>query len=238
MLEELKQRVCTQNKRLFSSGLVLSTWGNVSARCDTTGYIVIKPSGVSYESMVPEQMVVVDSQGNLLENGLKPSSDVETHLELYRNSPEIGAIVHTHSTFATIWAQLGQNIPPLGTSHADDFYGEIPCSRALLEDEIEIDYEKNTAKVMVEALCQTQNADISHVSFQKTPAVLVKQHGPFIWANTVESAVNKAELLEEVAKMAWHCVSWGGGSPISTTLMEKHFYRKHGKNAYYGQKET
>lgn len=233
MLNDLKKRVCQGNKRLSSSGLVLSTWGNVSARCPNTGYIVIKPSGVSYEEMTPELMVVVDQDGNRVEGDLKPSSDLETHLQLYGQGKDLGGIVHTHSTYATIWAQLGRGIPPLGTTHADDFYGEIPCSRALLEKEILEDYEKNTGKVILETIAQGQ--PLSPGSFQKTPAVLVRQHGPFVWSGSLEGAVNKAILLEEVAKMAWHCLSVGGGEALPQALMDKHFYRKHGETAYYGQ---
>ncbi len=237
MLEELKTRVCTQNKRLFSSGLVLSTWGNVSARCEETGYIIIKPSGVSYEDMTQEDMVIVDQEGKKIEGKLKPSSDLETHLELYRHGKEVSGIVHTHSTYATIWAQLGRSIPPFGTTHADDFYGDIPCSRDLHEDEISNNYEKNTGAVILETLSNTQNKEISQISFTQTPAVLVRQHGPFIWDTTPEEAVTKAILLEEIAKIAWHCIAVGGGEPLSKPLMEKHYSRKHGKNAYYGQGE-
>lgn len=229
MLEALKVRVCRENKRLSTAGLVISTWGNVSARCPDTGYVVIKPSGVSYEAMKPENMVVVDSQGEVIEGTLKPSSDLATHLVIYGKSQTVGGVVHTHSTYATIWAQMGRSIPPFGTTHADDFYGEIPCTRDLTQEEILGDYETNTGRVILETVGQDP------LSFQKTPAVLVKQHGPFVWSDTVEKTVTKAIVLEEVAKMAWHCVSVGHEEPMAKTLMEKHFYRKHGETAYYGQ---
>lgn len=229
MLEELKIRVCEENKRLATSGLVISTWGNVSARCPQTGYVVIKPSGVSYESMLPEDMVVVSMDGTVIEGRLKPSSDLATHLVIYEKGEKVGGVVHTHSTFATIWAQMGRSIPPFGTTHSDDFYGEIPCTRDLTPEEILGEYERNTGKVILETLGQDP------LSFQKTPAVLVKKHGPFVWSDTAEKAVTKAIVLEEVAKMAWHCVSVGCQEPMSTTLMERHFFRKHGETAYYGQ---
>lgn len=231
MLEALKERVCKENKRLYSSALVISTWGNVSARAEDK--VIIKPSGLSYEEMCPEDMVVVDLWGNVLEGKRKPSSDLMTHLELYRHGKELGGIVHTHSTYATIWAQLGRSILPFGTTHGDDFYGEIPCTRDLTTEEIQQDYEKNTGTVILETL--RQGKDLSPETFQKIPAVLVKQHGPFLWEESPEKAVIKAMVLEEVAKMAWHCVVAGGGSPMAQPLQDKHFERKHGKNAYYGQ---
>lgn len=235
MLDQLKAQVCAQNKRLASSGLVISTWGNASARCPDTGYIIIKPSGVSYDEMTPEHMVVVDCSGKRVEGDLKPSSDLHIHLELYKQISTLGGIVHTHSTFATIWAQMGRSIPPFGTTHADDFYGDIPCSRGLTPEEIQGDYEKNTGKVIVETLALGQEEKDLHLVAEQIPAVLVKQHGPFVWDSTVEGAVTKAIVLEEVAKLGWHCISVGGGEVLSKPLMEKHFYRKHGKNAYYGQ---
>lgn len=236
MLEALKQRVCNENKRLYSTGLVIATWGNVSARCEETGVIVMKPSGVSYEEMAPDDMVVLSLEGEILEGKLKPSSDTETHLVLYRGCQAIQSVVHTHSTYATIWAQMGKGIPPLGTTHSDDFYGEIPCSRALMEKEILEEYEKNTGKVILETLGHQQGEDLHQNQIEETPAVLVKHHGPFVWGDSPEKAVLKAIILEEVAKMAWHCQSVGATEPLPSALMDKHFFRKHGKYAYYGQK--
>lgn len=235
MLEALKQRVCTENKRLSSVGLVISTWGNVSARCEETGFIVMKPSGVSYEAMTPDDMVVLSLEGDILEGELKPSSDTETHLVLYNACEAIQSVVHTHSTYATIWAQMGKEIPPLGTTHSDDFYGAIPCSRSLREEEIWEEYEKNTGKVILETLGQQKGKDLSQKQIEETPAVLVKHHGPFVWGASPEKAILKAIILEEVAKMAWHCQWVGATSPLPTALMDKHFFRKHGKYAYYGQ---
>lgn len=244
MLEEFKKRVCAENKRLVSSGLVLSTWGNVSARCEDTGYVVIKPSGVSYEVMLAEDMVVLSLEGEVVEGALKPSSDTMTHLELYRHCPEMKSIVHTHSTYATIWAQMGKPILPLGTTHADDFYGEIPCTREITEEEIAVNYEQNTGFLILDTLQHQQGIKPESSSSKtkevidvtKTPAVLVKHHGAFVWGTSPEKAVMKAVILEEVAKIAWHCHSVGVEEPISRAMMDKHFFRKHGGSAYYGQK--
>ena len=190
--------------------------------------MVIKPSGIAYEELTPQNMVLVDRNGSVLEGDLQPSSDTMTHLELYKQYPSIGSIVHTHSPWATIWAQMGRGIPPLGTTHADDFYGEIPCTRALTAEEIEQDYEKNTGKVILETLAQ---GDI-----QRQFGVLVREHGPFVWEETPEKAVEKAMVLEQVAMMAWHCrVCDPACREMSPVLMQKHFERKHGPNAYYGQ---
>ena len=190
--------------------------------------MVIKPSGIAYEELTPQKMVLVDRNGSVLEGDLQPSSDTMTHLELYKQYPSIGSIVHTHSPWATIWAQMGRGIPPLGTTHADDFYGEIPCTRALTAEEIEQDYEKNTGKVILETLAQ---GDI-----QRQFGVLVREHGPFVWEETPEKAVEKAMVLEQVAMMAWHCrVCDPACREMSPVLMQKHFERKHGPNAYYGQ---
>lgn len=235
MLEELKERVCRENKRLSSAGLVISTWGNVSARCEKTGYIVIKPSGVSYEEMLPQDMVVVSLEGKIIEGEKKPSSDTPTHLAVYRCLDPVQSIVHTHSTYATIWAQMGQNIPPFGTTHGDDFYGDIPCTRTLREDEILSNYEENTGALLLETLQAHQGCPLAQVEIFKTPAILVKQHGPFVWGESPEQAVLKSIVLEEVAKMAWHCVSVAQGTFLAPTLMDKHFFRKHGSGSYYGQ---
>ena len=227
-LEALRRQVCDANRQLKACGLVILTWGNVSAYSPEEGVMVIKPSGIAYEDLTSQNMVLVDRNGSVLEGDLQPSSDTMTHLELYKQYPSIGSIVHTHSPWATIWAQMGRGIPPLGTTHADDFYGEIPCTRALTEEEIERDYEKNTGKVILETLAQ---GDI-----QRQFGVLVREHGPFVWEKTPEKAVEKAMVLEQVAMMAWHCrVCDPACREMSPVLMQKHFERKHGPNAYYGQ---
>ena len=227
-LEALRRQVCDANRQLKACGLVILTWGNVSAYSPEEGVMVIKPSGIAYEELTSQNMVLVDRNGSVLEGDLQPSSDTMTHLELYKQYPSIGSIVHTHSPWATIWAQMGRGIPPLGTTHADDFYGEIPCTRALTAEEIEQDYEKNTGKVILETLAQ---GDI-----QRQFGVLVREHGPFVWEKTPEKAVEKAMVLEQVAMMAWHCrVCDPVCREMSPVLMKKHFERKHGPNAYYGQ---
>ena len=227
-LEALRRQVCDANRQLKACGLVILTWGNVSAYSPEEGVMVIKPSGIAYEELTPQKMVLVDRNGSVLEGDLQPSSDTMTHLELYKQYPSIGSIVHTHSPWATIWEQMGRGIPPLGTTHADDFYGEIPCTRALTAEEIEQDYEKNTGKVILETLAQ---GDI-----QRQFGVLVREHGPFVWEETPEKAVEKAMVLEQVAMMAWHCrVCDPACREMSPVLMQKHFERKHGPNAYYGQ---
>ena len=229
MLEELKERVCAQNLALVKYGLVVLTWGNVSAIDRETGYIVIKPSGVSYDNMKPEDMVVVDAHGNVIEGKYRPSSDTPTHLYLYKAFPKIGGIVHTHSTYATSWAQAGRNIPAYGTTHADAFYGQVPCTRSLAKEEVESEYELNTAKVISETFADKD--------YNAVPAVLVKKHGPFAWGATPEKAVENAVTLEAVAKMA---VKTERLNPKAVEadkyLLDKHYFRKHGKNAYYGQK--
>lgn len=229
MLDKVKIDVCNANIALAQSGLVILTWGNVSARVPDTGYIVIKPSGVSYDQMTPDQMSVVDLSGQVVDGLQSPSSDTPTHLELYRRYPHIGSIVHTHSKWATIWAQMGKAIPPLGTTHADDFWGEIPCTRPMRKEEIEQNYEQNTGKVIIEA--------ISSLEVSKVFAVLVRNHGPFVWHDTPQKAVEKALVLEEVSMMAWHSYFCGQGlnEHMPFELMKKHFDRKHGANAYYGQ---
>lgn len=227
MLEELKKRVYQQNLALVKHGLVVLTWGNVSARHEATGWIVIKPSGVPYETMKAEDMVIVDLDGNVIEGTCNPSSDLPTHLYLYRQFPSLGGIVHTHSTYATAYAQAGCEIPALGTTHADAFYGSIPCSRDMTEAEIATDYEWNTGAVIAEAVT---DADA-------IPAVLVKNHGVFTWGPTPEKAVEYAVTLEEVAKMALLTHQLAPDTPsIHQPLLDKHYLRKHGKDAYYGQK--
>ena len=227
MLEKLKQRVFEQNIALVKHGLVVLTWGNVSARDPETGLVVIKPSGVPYERMKAEDMVVVDLDGNTVEGDLRPSSDLPTHLYLYREYPSLGGIVHTHSTYATAFAQSGREIIAYGTTHADAFYGNVPCARELTDEEIDEAYEWNTGKVIAETV----------IDPDAIPAMLVKNHGVFTWGATPEKAVENAVTLEEVAKMALFTEQLNADTPrIKQHLLDKHYFRKHGKNAYYGQK--
>ncbi|MCM1054781.1 MAG: L-ribulose-5-phosphate 4-epimerase [Bacteroides sp.] len=229
MLTELKQQVYEANLLLPKHGLVTFTWGNVSAVDRESGLMVIKPSGVSYEEMTPEDMTVVSLSGETVEGKYRPSSDTPTHLELYKAFPKIGGIVHTHSRWATSFAQAGTGIPPLGTTHADYFYGEIPCTRAMTKSEIEGEYEKETGTVIIEAF---ENIDPLSV-----PAVLVKSHGPFAWGATAKEAVHNAVVLEEAAFMAYHALTLNERLPeMQRELLDKHYLRKHGENAYYGQK--
>ena len=229
MLESLKQRVFKQNIALVKHGLVVLTWGNVSARDEETGLIVIKPSGVPYDTMKAEDMVVVDVDGNKIEGEYNPSSDLPTHLYLYRHYPSLGGIVHTHSTYATAFAQSGRALIAYGTTHADAFYGNVPCSRDLTDDEIEQAYEYNTGKVIAEAVTDAE----------AIPAILVKNHGVFTWGKTPEKAVENAVTLEEVAKMAYLTEELNQNcARIKQNLLDKHYFRKHGKNAYYGQNKT
>lgn len=228
MLENLKKRVFEQNIALVKHGLVVLTWGNVSARDPESGLVVIKPSGVPYDTMTADDMVVVDLDGNRVEGELNPSSDLPTHLCLYREYPSLGGIVHTHSTYATAYAQSAREITPYGTTHADAFYGAVPCSRELTDEEIATEYEWNTGRVIVETV-----SDCDAIS-----AILVKNHGVFTWGPTPEKAVENAVTLEEVARMASITESLNPATPrIKQTLLDKHYLRKHGKNAYYGQKK-
>lgn len=230
MLEELKKRVYEANLLLPKYGLVTFTWGNVSEIDRETGYFVIKPSGVGYDVMTLEDMVVMDLSGNKIEGEYKPSSDTPTHIELYRKYMNIGGIVHTHSTEATAWAQAGSGIPLYGTTHADYFYGEIPCTRSLSKEEIEGNYEKNTGIVIIETF---ESRNINPIN---TPAVLCKNHGPFSWGKDAKEAVHNAVVLEEVAKMATKTECINREAALAPDyLKEKHFNRKHGANAYYGQ---
>jgi L-ribulose-5-phosphate 4-epimerase len=206
---------------------VIHTWGNVSGRDRETGLIVIKPSGVSYQTMKAADMVVIDRDGMVVEGNFKPSTDAPTHLLLYRNYESLGGVVHTHSSYATSWAQAGKAIPPLGTTHADHFYGEVPCTRLLTREETENDYELNTGKIIVEKM-----GDADPFS---APAVLVNGHGPFCWGKDASDAVYNAIALEEIARMAFYTVLLGKTEPMSQFLMDKHFKRKHGRDAYYGQ---
>lgn len=229
-IDELKEVVCRSNLALVKHGLVTFTWGNVSGIQRESGLVVIKPSGVEYDCLKAEDMVVVDLySGKVVEGKWKPSSDTDTHLELYRAFPEIGGVVHTHSRWATSWAQAGRGIPAYGTTHGDYFYGEIPCTRHMTPAEIGGEYEKETGRVIVETLEGKSAADI--------PAVLVNSHGPFAWGTDPENAVHNAVVLEEVAFMAYHteAISPQVGN-ISQELLDKHYLRKHGDNAYYGQK--
>lgn len=229
MLESLKDAVLKANLDLPKHGLVTFTWGNVSAINRETNLVVIKPSGVSYDAMTADDMVVVDLDGNVVEGRLRPSSDTPTHLELYRRYGDIGGVVHTHSRWATVFAQAGMAIPALGTTHADDFYGDVPCTRKMTPDEIAGAYEKETGTVILETVGDDAMA---------VPAVLVHSHGPFCWGRDAAAAVYKAVVLEEVAFMAWHAMQMNPTLPrMQQELLDKHFLRKHGKDAYYGQKE-
>lgn len=227
MLEELKIQVCQANLDLVKHGLVVFTWGNASGIDREKGLIVIKPSGVSYDNLKPEDMVVLDLEGNIVEGNYKPSSDTPTHLVLYRNFKNIGGIVHTHSEWATSWAQAGLGIPAIGTTHADYFYGEIPCTRKMTDDEIKGEYEKETGNVIVECF-KDLNPDY-------LPGVLVNNHAPFSWGKDACDAVHNAVVLEEVAKMTFRSLQLNPQTTMTQTLLDKHFLRKHGKNAYYGQ---
>ena len=232
MLEELKKTVCDANKDLPRYGLVTFTWGNVSAVDRNSGLLVIKPSGVEYDRLTPEDMVVVDLEGRTVEGRYKPSSDTPTHVELYKAFPEIGGIVHTHSTYATGWAQAGRSIPCYGTTHADYIYGEVPCVRCLTADEIAENYEENTGHLIVREFLRMCKDPVS------VPAVLCKNHGPFTWGKDAEEAVHNAVVLEEVARMAYLAETINHHiQPAPKELMDKHYYRKHGANAYYGQQE-
>ena len=230
MLEELKERVYEANMLLPKHGLVTFTWGNVSGMDADSGLFVIKPSGVDYEVMTPDDMVVMDLDGNKIEGDYNPSSDTPTHLELYKAFPEIGGIVHTHSSYATSFAQAGRDIPCYGTTHADYIYGPVPCFRCLTKGEIDDAYEANTGHLIVNEFIR-RDLDVMSV-----PACLCKNHGPFIWGKDCMDAVHNAVVLEEVAKMAmWTELINPQVKPAPQELMDKHYYRKHGANAYYGQ---
>ena len=228
-MHDLKQIVYEANLNLVRYNLVLFTWGNVSTVDRKRGWMAIKPSGIAYNEMTAEHMVIVDLDGNLVDGNYKPSSDTETHLVLYRHFPEIGGVVHTHSTFATSWAQAQRAIPNIGTTHADYFSREIPCTRPMTEEEIHGNYETETGNVIVECF-RSQNIDPLHV-----PGVLVSNHGPFAWGKSITDAVHHAVVLEEVAKMAFLTHALNPQLPMNPTLIEKHFARKHGPKAYYGQ---
>lgn len=229
MLEQLKKEVYEANMLLPKYGLVTFTWGNVSGIDRESGLFVIKPSGVDYDKLTWEDMVVLDLDGNQVEGTMRPSSDTPTHLELYRNFPDMGGIVHTHSPWATSWAQAGRGIPCYGTTHADYMYGEIPCVRNLTKEEIDEAYEKNTGVLIAK--------HFKGKEYMAMPAVLCKNHGPFTWGKDAHEAVHNAVVLEEVAKMAARCEMINPQvKPAPQELQDKHYYRKHGANAYYGQK--
>ena len=230
MLEELKKKVYEANILLPKYGLVTFTWGNVSAIDRESGYFVIKPSGVEYEDMGPEDMVIMDLDGNKVEGNLNPSSDTATHIEIYKGFKEVGGIVHTRSSYATSWAQAGRGIPCYGTTHADYFYGEIPCVRNLSKEEIEEAYEKNTGVLIVSEFERLKKDPVA------VPAVLCKNHGVFAWGKDAHAAVHNAVVTEEVAKMAYRCELINSEvKEAPQELQDKHYYRKHGANAYYGQ---
>jgi L-ribulose-5-phosphate 4-epimerase len=227
MLDELKNTVLEANLDLVRHGLVIFTWGNVSAIDRKAGLVVIKPSGVHYDEMEPDDMVILDLEGRQVEGNLKPSSDSPTHLYLYRKFNTIGGVTHTHSEWATSWAQAGRSIPPYGTTHADYFYGEIPCTRPLTREEVEGEYELNTGIVIAETFA---DKDIMAI-----PGVLVAQHGPFSWGTDAHESVHNAKVMEEVAKMAYQNEMLGNSTSIEKHLLDKHYLRKHGKDSYYGQ---
>ena len=232
MLEKLKEEVYKANIELPAKGLVLFTWGNVSAIDREKNLVVIKPSGVEYDKLKPEDMVVVNLDGKVVEGNLNPSSDTPTHIELYKKFPETGGIVHTHSTNATIWAQSGRDIPAYGTTHGDYFYGAIPCTRKMTPEEIAGEYEKETGTVIIETF-EKRNINPKFV-----PAVIVHSHGPFTWGKDAAEAVHNSIVLEEIAKMAMFTEQVNKDvKPMQQELLDKHFLRKHGENAYYGQKK-
>lgn len=231
MLEELKQAVFEANMELTARGVVIYTWGNVSGIDRSKGIIVIKPSGVEYDAMTPEDMVAVDLEtGKTAEGKWKPSSDTKTHLELYRQFPELGGVTHTHSVNAVAFAQAGMDVPALGTTHADYFYGPVPCTRALTQEEVETDYEGNTGKVIVETLHDRQIEPLA------VPGIVVRNHGPFTWGKDPAASVYHAVVLDTVADMAIKTLALNSGAAMPQYILDKHYMRKHGPNAYYGQK--
>ncbi|WP_413381402.1 L-ribulose-5-phosphate 4-epimerase [Alkalihalobacillus sp. 1P02AB] len=232
MLETLKEEVFEANLALTKYDLVTFTWGNVSGIDREKGLVVIKPSGVEYSEMTSRDMVVVDFEGQVLEGDLKPSSDTATHIALYQSFPEIGGIVHTHSTCATSWAQAGRAIPSFGTTQADYFYGEIPCTRKMTREEVNGNYELETGNVIIETFRKNVLNPI------QVPGVLVHSHAPFAWGKSPKDAIHNAVVLEEVAEMAWRTLTINpGASPMEQVLLDRHYLRKHGENAYYGQGE-
>ena len=233
MLEELKEQVYRANLLLPRYGLVVFTWGNVSGIDREKGLFVIKPSGVEYDKLTPDDMVVMDLQGRKVEGKLNPSSDTPTHAELYRRFPDIGGVVHTHSRWATIWAQAGRDIPAYGTTQADYMYGAIPCARDLTREEVERAYELETGRVIA------SHFEDNGINPNYVPCVLARHHGPFAWGKDAKEAVHNAVVMEEVAMMAWHTEALPQTTPrgpMQAYVLEKHFMRKHGPNAYYGQR--
>ena len=231
MLEKLREEVYRANMELPARNLVVYTWGNVSGIDRESGLVVIKPSGVEYEDLTPEKLVIVDLNNNVVEGKLNPSSDTKTHVELYKAFPALGGIVHTHSSHAVAWAQAGRDIPCFGTTHADYFYGSVPCSRNLTAEEVNEDYEKNTGKVIIETFKQ-RNLDPVAV-----PGIICHSHGPFTWGKDAAQAVYHAAVLEEVAKMAMYTITIRPDAiEAEKYIQDKHYLRKHGANAYYGQK--
>lgn len=231
MVKQLKEQVLKANLELYHRDLVIYTWGNVSGIDRDQGLVVIKPSGVPYEELQADSMIVLTLDGKIVEGKLKPSSDTPTHLNLYRRFPQIGGIVHTHSLYATSWAQANQEIPCLGTTHADYFYGAIPCTRLLTDAEVKGDYEENTALVISECF--------QALDYRNFPGVLVAGHGPFTWGKDAMDAVHSSVVLEEIAKLAWASILLNPTiNPLPQYLLDKHFSRKHGPKAYYGQTEN
>ena len=234
MLEQLKKEVCEANLLLPEHGLVTFTWGNVSGIDRESGLFVIKPSGVSYEGMSPDDMVVMDLEGHVVEGKYKPSSDTATHLEIYKAFPNVGGVVHTHSSYATSWAQSGRDIPAYGTTHADYFYGPIPCLRVLTKEEIDEAYEENTGHLIVDEFGRMEKEEGR--DYEAVPGCLCKNHGPFCWGKDAFDAVHNAVVMEECAKMAFRCELINPEvKPAPQELLDKHYFRKHGKDAYYGQ---
>ena len=229
-IQQLKERVYRANLLLKQNNLITLTWGNVSEVDRELGLIAIKPSGVDYDTMTASDMVVTDLDGKIIEGRLKPSSDLDTHIQLYKGFSNIKAVVHTHSRWATVFAQAGKEIPMLGTTHADTFYGDIPCTRKMLVREIAGEYERETGNVIVERFRRLDPIAI--------PGVVVHSHGPFTWGKTAHDAVKNAIVLEEVAMMAWHTLALNGEASFQQELADKHYFRKHGAGAYYGQGES
>ena len=226
-LRILKERVYQANMLLQKNGLITLTWGNVSEIDRALGLVAIKPSGVGYDTMCPDDIVVTDLDGGVIEGALRPSSDLPTHLALYKSFPDIGAVAHTHSRWATVFAQAKRSVPMLGTTHADTFYGDVPCTRELTEKEIAGEYERETGTVIAEAFCDRD--------YEAIPGVLVASHGPFTWGKDAIAAVNNSVVLEEVAMMAYHTLVLNAGVCFADALADKHYFRKHGEGAYYGQ---
>lgn len=232
MLEDLKQKVYKANLALVKHGLVIFTWGNVSGIDSERKYVVIKPSGISYDEMKPEDMVVVDLDGNIIEGRLRPSSDTQTHLILYKTFRELGGIVHTHSTYATAWAQAGKDIPNIGTTHSDYFLNDIPCTEDMMASQVKGNYEAETGESIVDTFIKRD------IKPEYTPGVVVKNHGPFAWGKSPDEAVHNAVVMEQVAKMAFIAYQINPMLAMNPLLIDKHFSRKHGPNAYYGQKRN